>query len=45
MHYIYVKTMATAMREEEKSGANKFEITIPRERLLTDEETKEERRE
>ena len=31
-------------REEEKSGANKFEITIPRERLLTDEETKEERR-
>ena len=31
--------------EEEKSGANKFEITIPRERLLTDEEMKEERRE
>ena len=28
-----------------KSGANKFEITIPRERLLTDEEMKEERRE
>ena len=31
--------------KEEKSGANKFEITIPRERLLTDEETKEERKE
>ena len=42
VNYIYVKTMA---REEEKSGANKFEITIPRERLLTDEEMKEERRE
>ena len=27
------------------SGANKFEITIPRERPLTDEETKEERKE
>ena len=26
------------------SGANKFEITILREQLLTDEETKEERR-
>jgi len=34
------KTMA---REEEKTGANKFKITILRERPLTDEETKEER--
>jgi len=37
--------MVMANGKEEKSGANKFEITIPRERLLTDEEMKDERRE
>ena len=37
--------MATAMKKKTKSGANKFDITIPRERPLTDEEMREERRE
>ena len=32
-------------KKQKKSGANKFKITILREQALTDEETKEERRE